>query len=106
VIRATNHPLRGHPSPSGAPPGGVEIDAGILARAFDIGADQILGLLEEKAITSRLDRGVDEDVGTWRLVFFHRNARLTVIMDKAGVVLRQSLVDFGDMPLPRSMHRP
>lgn len=101
MIRATNHP-----SPSGPPPGGVEIDAAILARAFDIRADAILGLLEGRAITSRLDRGVDEDAGTWRLIFFRRNARLTVIMDQAGVVLRQSLVDFGDMPLPRSMHRP
>jgi len=94
------------PPLAGTSHGGVEIDAEILARAFGIEADRIPGLLKERAITSRLDRGVDEDAGTWRLVFFHRNARLTVIMDETGAVLRQSLVDFGDVPLPRSMHRP
>lgn len=106
MMQVANRQSADHPAPSEALPGGVEIDAGILARAFGIEADRIPGLLEERAITSRLDRGVDEDAGTWRLVFFHRNARLTVIMDEAGAVLRQSLVDFGDMPLPRSMHRP
>lgn len=61
--------------------------------------------LRAGAITSRLYRGVGEDEGTWQLVFFYRNARLTVIADGSGRPIRRSVIDFGAKPLPKALRR-
>ncbi len=63
-------------------------------------------LLRQGAITSRLERGVGEDEGRVRLVFFHGNARLTVVADEAGRILRQTVLSFGSSPLPSALRRP
>ncbi|MEH0070093.1 DUF6522 family protein [Pannonibacter sp. Pt2-lr] len=40
-----------------------------------------------------------------RLPVFHGNKRLTLIADAAGTILRRSLVDFGQHPLPPAMRQ-
>jgi hypothetical protein len=86
--------------------GGVEIDAEIIARGFGIEPHAVPGMLRERAIVARHYRGEGEDAGTSKLVFFHGNARLTVIVDDSGKPIRQSVVDFGVEPLPAAMRRP
>ncbi|SJZ79109.1 DUF6522 family protein [Consotaella salsifontis] len=88
------------------PGGGIEIDATVLAEAFELPVADVPRLLREQAITSRLDRGEGEDAGTFRLVFFHQAVRLTLIVDESGTVLRRSRLDYGTHPLPASAHKP
>ena len=85
--------------------GDFEIDAAVVAEGFGLAPEAVPGLMRSGAITSRLYRGVDEDAGTWRMVFFHGNARLTVTVDATGRPLKRSVVDFGDRPLPGGMRK-
>jgi hypothetical protein len=86
-------------------PDGVEVDAALLARAFDLEPAEVPGLMRSGAITSRHERGEGEDAGTRRLTFFHASRRLTLIVDDAGRILRRSVVAFGDRPLPPALRR-
>jgi hypothetical protein len=84
---------------------GISVDAGLLGRAFGLPPADVPGLMRSGALTSRLERGEGEDAGTFRLTFFHRNARFTLIVDAAGTVLRRSTLDYGEAPLPASARR-
>ncbi len=82
------------------------IDARIVAEAFALTPTQVMAALRDGAITTLTERGAGDDAGRWRLTFFHDNCRLRLIVDANGAILRRSQVDFGDAPLPPSMHRP
>ncbi len=88
-----------------AAPQDIEIDAEVLAEGFGIDPTLVQEELRAGAITSRAYRGIGADEGTWQLVFFYRNARLTVITDRSGRPLRRSLIDFGARPLPTALRR-
>lgn len=81
--------------------GEVEVDAALVAEALDLTPAQLQALLREGAVTSRCERGVDEDAGRWRLTFYLGGRRLRLIVNETGAVLRRSLVDVGDRPAPR-----
>jgi len=59
---------------------GVLVDAETIADALGLTASQVRGLMQSGAITTRCEKGVDEDEGRWRLTFFYNNraVRLTV----------------------------
>lgn len=42
-------------------------------------------------ITSRCERGVDEDAGTHRLTFYHGVRRLRLVVDDAGAVIERRM---------------
>ena len=86
--------------------GDFELDAAVLADAFGVEAETVPVLLRHGEITSRTERGEGPDAGTFRLVFFYRNSRLLLVLDETGSVLRQSLLSFGDRPLPDALRRP
>ena len=52
-------------------------------------------------ITSRSERGVDADIGRYRLTFFSEHRRFRVVVDEAGAILQRSTLNFGDLPLPK-----
>ena len=82
---------------------GVQVDAGILAQAFAISAEDLRLGMREGAITSRFEQGEGEDAGKVRLTFFSADRRVRMIADERGSVLECSAVTF---PLPRSPAAP
>ena len=86
-------------------PDGILVDAAVVARAFCLAPADVPGLMRAGAITSRLEKGVDADAGTFRLTFFHRNARFTLIVADDGRILSRSTLDYGETPLPPAARR-
>ncbi|WAP66858.1 DUF6522 family protein [Jiella pelagia] len=87
-------------------PHGFDIDAALVAESFKLPVGEVQLLMRAGEITSRLDQGEGEDAGTFRLVFFHRGTRLTLIVDERGQVLRRSSIVFAREELPAALHRP
>ncbi|WP_340108519.1 DUF6522 family protein [Pikeienuella sp. HZG-20] len=71
----------------------VQIDADILARAFAISVDDLKRGMREGAITSRLERGEEEDAGKLRLTFFSAGRHVQIIADEAGAILSSSTMN-------------
>jgi len=86
--------------------GAIELDARVLARGLGLDPASLQEFMREGKITSLCERGVDADLGRYRLTFFFGNRRLRLIVGQAGNVIRQSTIDFGDHPLPAAMHKP
>jgi Family of unknown function (DUF6522) len=82
---------------------GLNIDASLVGAGLDLDPATVLARMHEGAITSLCERGVDEDAGQYRLTFFHGNQRCRIVVDQDGNVLRRSMLDFGDLPLPASV---
>jgi hypothetical protein len=81
------------------------IDAGLLGGLLGIAAAEVPTLLRTRAITSACEQGIDAHQGEYRLSFFYKNRRARVSVDERGRILRRSVVDFGERPLPRALHR-
>lgn len=85
--------------------GTIVVDAALLASLLNVAPQDVPALMRTKAITSICERGVAEHEGEYRLSFFFQNRRARVSLDEAGTVLRRSVIDFGDVALPRQLHR-
>jgi hypothetical protein len=83
----------------------VLVDATLLGELLDVLPSDVPALMREHAITSVCERGIDTHEGEFRLSFFYRNRRARLSVDALGHVLRRSIIDFGDRPLPRALHR-
>lgn len=86
--------------------GAVQVEASLLGKGLSLEPSLVPELLRKGAITCRFERGIDEDEGSYRLSFFHDGRRLRIVFDLSGHVLQWSAIDFGDRPLPASLHRP
>ncbi|ESR25766.1 DUF6522 family protein [Lutibaculum baratangense] len=84
---------------------GVEVEASVLAEAFGLPPERIPVLMREGLITSRVERGLEEDEGRTRLTFFHRNARLRLVVGPDGQILRRSVLDYGAAGMPPAARR-
>lgn len=62
------------------------IDAADLAGLFDLDPSQVQPFMRAGKITSRLETGVDEDAGRFRLTFTYANKRVRLRCDSAGKV--------------------
>lgn len=81
------------------------IEARLLGDLFKVEPAAIPALMRGGVLTGVCERGVGEDDGKYRLSFFYGSRRVQLNVDAAGTVLRRSVVDFGDQPLPRAMRR-
>jgi hypothetical protein len=81
------------------------VDAELIEQLLNVSAARVPILMREGAITSICERGIDDHEGEFRLTFFYRNRRARLSTDLAGRVLRRSVIDFGDRPIPRALHR-
>jgi hypothetical protein len=81
------------------------VDAGLIEELLNIPAARVPELMREGAITSACERGVGEHDGEFRLTFFYRNRRARLRTDSTGRVLRRSVIDYGDRPMPKALHR-
>jgi hypothetical protein len=86
--------------------GAIEVDARVLAGGLGLDVASLQEFVREGKITSRCERGVDNDLGRHRLTFFYGNRRLRLVVGQAGNVIWQSTIDFGDHSLPAAMHKP
>lgn len=83
----------------------IQVDAEIVATGLGIAPAALLQGLRDGTITSVCERGVDADDGRHRLTFFSRSCRFRLVIDKFGLVVQRSALDFRDRPLPASAHR-
>ncbi len=83
---------------------GFSIDASLLGELLNVPAANVHVLMRHNEITSLCERGEGEHQGQYRLSFFYRNRRARLNVDESGQVIRRSIIDFGDRPLPRAMH--
>jgi hypothetical protein len=83
----------------------VLVDATLLVDLLDVLPVNVPALMREHAITSVCERGIDTHQGEFRLSFFYRNRRARLSVDGSGHVLRRSIVNFGDRPLPKALRR-
>ena len=72
------------------------IDAVDLAGHLDLTPEQVMAFMRDGAITSRFETGVDEDIGTHRLTFWHGGTMVRFTCDDAGTVLKTSRTKSGD----------
>lgn len=85
---------------------GFDVDAELIGEGLKLAPADVVRLLREGAITSRVERGEGEDAGRWRLTFYHASARFRLIVDEEGLVLSRSRVAYDGAPLPAVMRRP
>jgi len=83
----------------------ILVDATLLGDLLDVLPVNVPALMREHAITSVCERGIDTHEGELRLSFFYRNRCARLSVDGSGQVLRRSIVNFGDRPLPNALHR-
>lgn len=69
---------------------GFVVDARVIASAFDLEPARIQEFMRSGEITSRCERGVDEDEGKWRLTFWHENRAFRLTVDDSGAVLSRA----------------
>lgn len=83
----------------------VEVDAAVIAEGLGMALPFFRKEMQAGRITSVVERGVDTDLGRHRLTFFSAHRRFRLIVDQHGLILQRSALDFGDAPLPASVHR-
>jgi hypothetical protein len=86
--------------------GTVMMDASVIAEGLGIALPLFREQMRAGKITSLSERGIDDDSGRYRLSFFSQHRRFRIVVDEAGTIIQRSRIDFGDAPLPRSIHRP
>jgi Family of unknown function (DUF6522) len=83
----------------------IHVDAGIIAEGLGMALPLFREEMQAGRITSVVERGVDTDLGRHRLTFFSGHRRFRLIVDQHGLILQRSALNFGDAPLPASVHR-
>jgi hypothetical protein len=73
--------------------GAIRIDAGIVAEGFGLEPEQLRQLLRAARITTRHERGVDEDAGRHRITFLYGRRRLRLMVDGTGTIIERSHTD-------------
>lgn len=61
--------------------GEVEVDARVIADGLGITPNVVQDEIREGKITSRCERGIDEDAGRHRLTFLGHNKRISLLID-------------------------
>ena len=79
--------------------------AALIGELLHIPASRVPVLMREGKITSACERGIDEHAGEFRLTFFYRNRRARLGTDPTGRILRKSVINFGDRPIPDALRR-
>jgi len=65
----------------------IQIDADVLAHAFEISLDDLKRNMRVGTITSQTECGGDDDAGKMRLTFFSHDRRVRITADESGKVL-------------------
>jgi len=71
----------------------ISVDATVIAEGFAIAPARVRRLMRAAKITSRCERGVDEDVGRYRLSFFYGRRCLRLLVDETGLIIERSIAE-------------
>lgn len=85
---------------------GFTIDALLLGELLNVPPSDVQALMRRNEITSLCERGEGEHEGNFRLTFFYKGRRARLNVDEAGTIVRRSIVDLGERPLPVAAPRP
>lgn len=61
--------------------GGVAVPAETLAPHFGVRPADVPGLMRDGTLTGRLEKGIGEDMGLFRLTFWHAGRQLRLTCD-------------------------
>lgn len=86
--------------------GAAEVDAALVGESLGIEPSLVQEQMREGTITSLCERGIDDDVGRYRLTLFSNRRRLRLLVDDGGNVVQRPSVDFGERGLPDSARKP
>ncbi|MEZ5566065.1 MAG: DUF6522 family protein [Gammaproteobacteria bacterium] len=75
--------------------GAVSVDATLIAAGLKIVPELVHPGMRDGTITSRCERGLDQDAGRYRLTFFHGTRRFRLVVDEAGNVVENSGINIG-----------
>jgi hypothetical protein len=86
--------------------GAIRIDSKVIGK--DLNMDPSVGqnFIREGKITSRCERGIEEDEDRYRLTFFTKQRRFRLVIDSMGNVIQRSTINFSDRPFPASARKP
>lgn len=79
----------------------MSIDAAVVADGFGLSPEQLRHLMRTLKITTRSERGIDEDAGRHRLTFLYGKRHLRLLVDQAGAIIERSLIEVDDAGDPR-----
>ena len=66
------------------PPGGIEVDAALVAQRLDLTVDDFRRLMAEGRIGVLCERGTGSDEGLVRATFYHGDRRARLVLDHDG----------------------
>jgi hypothetical protein len=84
---------------------GFAIDAPLLSELLNVPPSDVQDLIRKREVTSFCERGEGEHEGQYRLTFFYKGRRARLNVDESGEIIRRSVIDFGDRPLPSTIHK-
>ncbi len=84
---------------------GFTVDAVVIAAGFALDPARVPEMLRAGQITSRCEKGIDEDAGRFRLTFYHGPRALRLIVDAQGVILKRARFPVADRRQDRQ-HQP
>lgn len=67
------------------------LNAAFIANVFDMNESRVRSLMERKLFRSRVERGLDEDAGSWRLTLRCGNRAWQGVVDERGIILHQTV---------------
>ncbi len=67
------------------------VDAALIAEGFGIGPAKVQSLMRSRKITSRCERGIEQDAGRYRLTFRHHDRALRIVVDERGEILQRTV---------------
>ncbi|AMN48183.1 hypothetical protein ACG33_13965 [Steroidobacter denitrificans] len=70
--------------------GAFTVDAAVIAEGFALAPMLVQRRMREGKLTSRCERGMDEDAGRYRLTFFYNQRRFHLVVDERGAILERS----------------
>lgn len=71
------------------------VDAQMIAKAFDLSAEETRIRMQDGQIKSLCEAGEGEDANRWRLTLRHQGRALRVIVDTHGAILSTSTFPVG-----------
>ena len=84
--------------------GAIQIDSRVIGEGLNMDPSVVQEFIREGKITSRCERGVEEDEGRYRLTFFSKQRRFRLVIDSMGNVIQRSTINFSDRPVLSENH--
>lgn len=84
----------------------IEVDASLIADGLEIESSLVQAHLHAGRIRVLSERGIGDDLGTFRVTFYLGSRSLRLLLDASGTVLDREQRTTGNAPLPRGTSQP